>query len=769
VVAPTWQDQLPGLLAACDPVWDRLPTTWEEGPYLGNGLVGSMIWCSGDGRRLHWLLGRSDVGKLDYPGRFLDGNRIDIGTLDLVFAEEDRITAFAARIDCYQASVAIELQTLVGRLALRSWAPPGCAWVVDSTVTAGEPCWSWESGLLPTAADHSDGRRRRLVVEDRVWHERSPVASGGCAVVWEERRSDTLHRRCVIAIGGSLVTRACWNDRDDGRSAIDEADAMLDAVWQDPDGLLARHHAWWRRFHGCSAIALADRELLAYYWLQRYTLGSTARRETPPIDNHGVWSTEGVYGFSTWDFNIQITYLLPLATGHPDLVEPLYRFLRTSFPAEITWQEAVGEHRAGIRQQNFLRFRMWDPVHWEHDPGTPCDGPCKFLWALHVIFRWQARSGDEVVANDLIRWLDAGTNAAFAGMTREVDGRWHIAHGGSWECWHGRDPNGLLAIIRWALERLLGLCDLHAPDHPRRRIWQDRLWNLAAYAVDERDGYLLGVEGRVIPHRHWTHLLLHFPLDIVPLDEDRDRRHLVRAIRHWTYLSAGGIDTPPEAGFAPLAAAVLHAWLQVHDDTDWREEIARLMEVFQTGRAEWGPCVWPNTMYREWGPVRETPLFAALVLHECALQDRHDGLHVFPAWPASWGAVDLRGLPAAAGVRVDAHHDGRALRWCRLHCDRAWQGTVHLGRPISANLGTDGATIAPLPERPGSFRVACPAGGGIGFTADRTVPAPHVLVAPAAVHAQAPFGMNDAFYARRAYYEHAKRPLSLRGVTPTWE
>lgn len=36
------------MLADCDPIWDRLPTSWEEAPYLGNGLIGSMVWCSRD-------------------------------------------------------------------------------------------------------------------------------------------------------------------------------------------------------------------------------------------------------------------------------------------------------------------------------------------------------------------------------------------------------------------------------------------------------------------------------------------------------------------------------------------------------------------------------------------------------------------------------------------------------------------------------------------------------------------------------------------------
>jgi len=49
-----------------NPVWERIPTTWMEGAFIGNGRLGAMIY-KGDGEAepgadvLAWTIGRSDL------------------------------------------------------------------------------------------------------------------------------------------------------------------------------------------------------------------------------------------------------------------------------------------------------------------------------------------------------------------------------------------------------------------------------------------------------------------------------------------------------------------------------------------------------------------------------------------------------------------------------------------------------------------------------------------------------------------------------------
>jgi hypothetical protein len=65
----------PAYMAAHDLVWEKLPAQWHEGAFLGNGLLGAMIYLSEDGKSLRWDLGRSDVTDRSA--------RIPLGTLTL--------------------------------------------------------------------------------------------------------------------------------------------------------------------------------------------------------------------------------------------------------------------------------------------------------------------------------------------------------------------------------------------------------------------------------------------------------------------------------------------------------------------------------------------------------------------------------------------------------------------------------------------------------------------------------------------------------------
>jgi hypothetical protein len=60
--APRVQDRIdwPAFLARHDPVWTEKPRAWEAGAFLGNGLLGAMIYAI-EKEALHWDVGRSDV------------------------------------------------------------------------------------------------------------------------------------------------------------------------------------------------------------------------------------------------------------------------------------------------------------------------------------------------------------------------------------------------------------------------------------------------------------------------------------------------------------------------------------------------------------------------------------------------------------------------------------------------------------------------------------------------------------------------------------
>ena len=75
----------PEFLSRQDPVWETLPLDFDRGAFLGNGLLGTMIYRDGD-NRLRFEMGRSDVtehrrdnGRLPIGGMAADHRRQDPG------------------------------------------------------------------------------------------------------------------------------------------------------------------------------------------------------------------------------------------------------------------------------------------------------------------------------------------------------------------------------------------------------------------------------------------------------------------------------------------------------------------------------------------------------------------------------------------------------------------------------------------------------------------------------------------------------------------
>ena len=256
------------------------------------------------------------------------------------------------------------------------------------------------------------------------------------------------------------------------------------------DQLYQEQADWWHDFYRKSFVSFGNKELESYYWIQLYKMASSSRAGYPMIDNHGIWSVEPVYGFATWDLNVQIIYRLHMASNHLELSEPLLRFLEENYNEESMYVDSLSEFRAGLCQQTFLRYKYVDPVYWEHDEKSPCDGPAKFLWGTHNYWLHFQYTQDSSMLPKLRDMLEGGINAMKSGMVLEEDGKWHIPYGHSWETWKGKDPNAHLAVLRWALEtiQLIGYDELKNPR------WKEFNRSLADYVVGENGGICWGRE-----------------------------------------------------------------------------------------------------------------------------------------------------------------------------------------------------------------------------------------------------------------------------------
>jgi hypothetical protein len=172
--------------------------------------------------------------------------------------------------------------------------------------------------------------------------------------------------------------------------------------------------------------------------------------------------------------------------------------------------------------------------------------------------------------------------------------------------------------------------------------WRDTLARLTPYPVGPT-GYLIG-RGRPLDesHRHFSHMLMVYPLRLVTGAQPADRALIEKSLAHWIGFE-GALQ-----GYSFVGASAISSLLGKGDDAE--RFLDDLLKRF----------VKPNTMYLEAGPVIETPLSAAQAVHEMLLQSWGGTLRIFPALPAAWKDVAFDELRAEGAFLVSAvRHGGK--------------------------------------------------------------------------------------------------------------
>ncbi len=648
-------------------VWDIFPNRWENGPFIGNGIVGSIIYATNDSTKVKWTLGRSDVGRLDYPGRGYIPIRIQIGSINLQTVGKILVNESSAELDIWNAEASGKIKTTRGEIKWRSFSTLNEPVIIIELfdIKGDEKNCKWVKDFNCEGKVGFTNGINTYLVKDKQYHPRSNIASGGHAITWVEERS-LKTRRLYIAISSSPATRSIWDDScRSSLSSLQNALGSLENVRKkDFKHLVSEHRNWWHEFYQKSFVSLPRLDLESYYWIQLYKMASSSRKGYPMIDNHGVWSVEPVYGFATWDFNVQAIYRLHLKSNHLDLGIPFLSFMDRSFNKETMWNEEYGEFRAGIRQQTFLRYRFFDTKNWEHPENQPCDGPAKFLWGCHNYWLYYQYSMDTSLLKRLLPKLEGGINAIAANLEKEEDGKLHIPSGRNWENWTGKDPTGILAVFNWALSTAIYIGSKIDYDKDKIARWDSLQTNLVDYPTGKyqngETGFLLGENQVPLSHRHWTHMLMIFPFHTLNWEQESNRDLIKNSINYWSNISAGLNNEEPKAGFAVCASICLNASIGQTD------KISDLFDIFLYKKSSRGPNVWANTMYREFGPVIETPLFFAASLQELLLQSYNGIIKIFPAIPEEWEDAVFYNYRAEGGFLISAKYKNKMTEFIKI-------------------------------------------------------------------------------------------------------
>ena len=199
---------------------------------------------------------------------------------------------------------------------------------------------------------------------------------------------------------------------------------------------------------------------------------------------------------------------------------------------------------------------------------------------------------------------------------------------------------------------------------------------MVGYPVNE-NGFMVGAGvGFDKSHRHWSHILMVYPLRVVTPDEDEE---LIRkSLARW--------HSFPNAlmGYSFTGGASFAAFLGDGDKAlEYLNGFLRFMGA--------------STMYYEGGskglPVMETPLHGSQAIHEMLLQSWGSVIRVFPAVPAVWADVSFSSLLAEGAFEVSAVRSNGITRWiavkslagqkCIIETDIAEPAATVDGMPVT--------------------------------------------------------------------------------------
>lgn len=655
--------------------WQKLPKTWYEGPYLGNGRLGSGIYAEpgAETAAIRFNVQHSEVQdhRPEY-GSLFGLARLPIGHFTLEPA--GTITGVDWRMRLRTAELQGTVTTSAGTLALRAFVQStGDVLAVEVTPSAGEKDFRWvfhpAEAISPRAAfkplpDGYTGNPPAVVEEHGATSAavQSLLGGGQHVTAWCERSRGTA-RTLYATVAHSHPKNTA---RDRALRTVTLASALPYTL------LAAPHRLWWDRYYRKSFLSLPDARLQRFYWIQLYKAASAARKDAPVMATSGPWLEPTPWPNTWWNLNVQLEYWLIHGSNHLEL-DAVTRAL-SEFRDQLS-REVAAPYRAdsaGIPRTTDPQLVNGAAVADGgygvgipgQDPPTPEVG--NLTWALHNVWLSYRHTMDRSVLRDtLFPLLRKAVNYYLHFLAPGADGKLHLPATFSPEYGvNAPDCNYDLMLLRWGCRTLLDSARELGVRDPLTARWEEVLARLAPYPVDE-NGFMIGAGVPfAMSHRHYSHMLAVYPLYEINGSTDAERALIEKSLAHWVGFE-GALQ-----GYTFTGAASMSALLGKGEDA--LKYLGQLMSRF----------IQANTMYKESGPVIETPLSAAQSLHDMVCQSWGDTIRVFPALPAAWQELTVHDFRTQGAFLLSAVREKGRTRWVRL--------TSEAGAPCVVRHGIEG-------------------------------------------------------------------------------
>ena len=649
-------------------VINALGRTIYEGVFTGNGLLGTMTYQKSRNAV------RIDVGRTDVYDHRIGENqfhlfneaRLPIGHFEISL-QNDTISKAKGIMDMNAANAVAQIissrknfEITTTTIAEKNY------FIIDLNTSEGIsinfiPSESKSPRTMATYAKQPPSYQPNpAAIEEKIGEvyiiDQPLLAGGGYATAYKIiKNSNTT--RIVASIHYSQSSSAY-------KAEIVNQIAKLSPKEISKD--LQLHQVWWNNYMNLSQYHLPDSELQRFYDLQMYKLGCLTRADKPAIDLQGPWAESFTPWPAYWfNLNMQLTYSPIYTANRLTLGESLIRMIdnnRANLKQNIHTDyrhDSYGLGRSGNPYMRTSDIKLHRSNQIELMQGEA--ELSNLTWLLMSYYQHYRYSMDESLKKPLYELLKGSVNYALHFLDK-VDGKYQFivkTHSPEYADQSDHNTNYDLASLRWGmkiLKELAGDTDT-AYIHKIKEIEK----NLIDYPKDE-NGYRISTnQSYTHSHRHYSHLMMIYPYQLIDFSDDTARQLALKSIAHWQS-KKGALQGYSLSGAASMYATFGNGNLAL-------DYIQALLKRF----------IQPNTLYKESGPVIETPLALATSLQELSLQYRNDTTYVFPAVPTLWKNVAFENFRTEGAFLISAAKKNDKMT-VRIFSE--YGGELHLNIPI---------------------------------------------------------------------------------------
>jgi alpha-L-fucosidase 2 len=672
----------PRFLSGCDLVFDDLSTSWNEGLFTGNGLLGTMIYRDAEnGLRID--IGRSDVRDHQSGNMpvLLTKARLPIG--HFLVKPVGKIKKVKARLDLWNAEIKGTIYTDKGTIEFRNLTFSNSDVIYYNAVYTGDEAgfsWQWvPEESVSTRTKYSHIKVPELYRGNPVgkldkkgpieFYDQSMNAGGGYATAWERIPSKSGADFIITVAYATSGYRY-------GNEAVQTLKKFKSATI---DQHIQKHQEWWHNYYPQSFLTIPDSRMQSFYWLQQYKLGAGTRSDKPALDLMGPWFKQTPWPGYWFNLNIQLTYSSLYAANRLNIASSLLKIidrnavnLNKNVPKEYQ-ADAAALARAGgadfVAPVKLIANSTEEIANGEAELSN-------LTWILYYYWQHYRYSMDKEVLKKLYPLLKRSINYPLHLLEKKNDGKWHFSvktHSPEYPVGKGTDTNYDLSLLNWGCKTLLQINNELKLNDPLAVKWKDVLDNLVAYPHDEHGFRIAADVPFNLSHRHYSHLLMIYPLYLVNWDQPENHDVIKKSLAHW--------HSFPTAlqGYSFTGGASIYALMG--NGNSARDYLNQLLDKFVTA----------NTMYLESGPVIETPLAAAASIQELYLQYWNNTVRVFPAVPFDWVNAGFENMRTEGAFLLSAVRKEGITRWIKIESLNGGTLIIKPGFKAQVKLNADPA------------------------------------------------------------------------------